>query len=121
MDLQSRENPVSVFFRPYSGILRHPRSGVLQRDMLHFCLFYILVSLKTSLRGAGRGGKLVPLLNKVSKPLILIQPSHFTNDETEVQGGGSSDLSESVWPISKTRSKKSGLLTWAVFLPPALC
>ena len=42
-----------------------------------------------------------PSLNKLFKPLILVQPSHFINDVTEVQGGGGCDLSKFIWPISE--------------------
>ena len=50
---------------------------------------------------------MVLLLNKISKPLILVQPSHFINDETEAQGGGGADLSKFIWPISKRAEMRS--------------
>lgn len=52
--------------------------------------------------------KIGSTLNKVSKPLILVQPSlTFINDETEVQDVGGSDLSKFIWPISKRAEMKS--------------
>lgn len=53
------------------------------------------------------GKKLVPLLSKVSKPLILVQLLHFINNETEVQRGGGSDLYKIIWPISKRAEMRS--------------
>lgn len=57
---------------------------------------------------SGSEKKIGPTLNKVSKPLILVQPSlTFINDETEVQEVGGSDLSKFIWPISKRAEMKS--------------
>lgn len=57
-----------------------------------------------------------PSLNKVFKPLILVQPSHFINDVTEVQGGGACDLSKFIWLISE-RAEMGNHVSW----PGKLC
>lgn len=52
-----------------------------------------------------------PSLNKEVQTLILVQPSHFINDVTEVQGGGGCDLSKFIWPISERE------LRWEIMSP----
>ena len=57
-----------------------------------------------------------PSLSKAFKPLILVEPSHFINDVTRVQGGGGCDLSKFIWPISE-RAEMGNHVSW----PGQLC
>lgn len=97
---------MSVFSKPYSGgVCGIPALGsfcCFKQINFTFSVFYI-----GFLENIPLEKKLVPLLNKVSKPMILVQPSHFINNESEVQGGGGSDLSKIIWPISNRAEMRS--------------
>ena len=99
---QSCEEPYfSVFQTIFWGDCGIPALGSFccfkQISFTSLCFFLNIAFLEN----IPLGEKMVLLLNKVSKPMILVKPSYFINNETEVQGGGGSHLSKIIWPISK--------------------
>lgn len=83
------------------GRLHHPGCGLLlfqHRSVSLLSISYISFLKNFPLEKIG------PTLSKISHPLMLVQPTHFINNENEVQRGGGHDFPRSYGQlVSKLR------------------
>ena len=97
--VRAGRNPILMFSKPYS------REAAASQLWTPFAASYRSASL-LSIVNIGFL-KNIPLDKKLAhfqinfQNQILLQPSHFMNDETEVHRGAGFDLSKFTWPISE--------------------